>query len=66
MGSDSLLTTSLLQVVNKFIVKICYPQACHKLFQQVVTSLQMTRIEASQILTDLLQLDKIHKSVATC
>ena len=26
----------------KLIVKTCYPQACCKLFQQVVTSLQMT------------------------
>ena len=27
----------------RLIVKTCYPQACCKLFQQVVTSLQMTR-----------------------
>ena len=27
---------------RKLIVKTCYPQACYKLFQQVVTSLQMT------------------------
>ena len=43
---DRLLTTSLLQVVDelvdKLIVKTCYPQACYKLLQQPVTSLQMT------------------------
>ena len=56
MACDSLLTTSLLQVVNihnilvaKLIVKGCYPQACCKLFQQVVTSLQVT---TNSILTD--------------
>ena len=42
MACDSLLTTSLLQVVKrllgKLIVKICYPQDCCKLFQQVVKS----------------------------
>ena len=27
---------------GRLIVKTCYPQACCKLFQQVVTSLQMT------------------------
>ena len=26
----------------KLIIQTCYPQACCKLFQQVVTSLQMT------------------------
>ena len=45
MACDSLLTTSVLQVVNrlvcKLIVKTCYPKAFCKLFQQVVTSLQM-------------------------
>ena len=30
------------QICCKLIVKTCYPQACCKLFQQVVTSLQMT------------------------
>ena len=39
---DSLLTTNLLKVVDRLVFKTCYPQACCKLFQQVVTSLQMT------------------------
>ena len=47
------------QTCWKLIVKTCYPQACCKLFQQVVTSLQL-------ILTDLLQPDEIDKFVATC
>ena len=47
MACVSLLTTNLLQVFDRLvassiIVKTCYPQACCKLFQQVVTSLQMT------------------------
>ena len=37
MALDGLLTTSC-----KLIVKTCYPQACCKLFQQVLTSLQTT------------------------
>ena len=36
------LVASCYQTCYKFIVKTCYPQACCKLFQQVVTSLQMT------------------------
>ena len=45
MACDSLLTTSLLQVVNSFVASLMSKlvvQACCKLFQQVVTSLQMT------------------------
>ena len=37
-----------LQVVNPFcklIVKTCYQKVCYKLFQQVVTSLEMTRLQ---------------------
>ena len=52
-GFRQLVTTSLLQVVNRFvsncqqtcyklIIVTCHQQACCKLFQQVVTSLQMT------------------------
>ena len=40
MACDSLLTTSLLEV-TKLIVKTCYPQACCKLFQRAVRSLEM-------------------------
>ena len=60
MACDSLLTTSLLQVVNRQ-VQTCYQQAGCKLFQQVVTSLQMTRLKSGLIkLTSLLQLvDKL-------
>ena len=47
------------QIGCKLIAKICYPQACCKLFQQVEASLQMTRC---LILTDLAQLDKLDKS----
>ena len=48
MACDSLLTTSLLQVVNrlaacKLIVKTCYPQACCKMFQQVEIMLQVAK-----------------------
>ena len=43
----------------------CYPQACCKLFQQVVTCRQMASCN-SLILTDLLQHDKIDKFVGTC
>ena len=42
MACDSLLTTNLLKVVDRLVFKTCYSQACCKLFQQVVTSLQMT------------------------
>ena len=47
MACDSLLTTGLLQVVNRFVAswlskRVINAQACCKLFQQVVTSLQMT------------------------
>ena len=45
------------QTCCKLIAETCYPQACCKLLQQVVTSL---------ILTDFLQLDEINKFVATC
>ena len=46
MGSHGLR-----QVVNdKFILKTCYPQACCKLFQQVVISLQMTQQVATSLI----------------
>ena len=38
------LVASCYQTCYKFIVKTCYPQACCKLFQQVVTSLQTTSL----------------------
>ena len=43
----------------KLIVKTCYPQACCKFFQQVVTSLQMRSCNKPN-LTDLLQVDEIN------
>ena len=52
------------QTCCKLIVKTCYPQACCKLFQQVVTSLQMTSCNKPD--TNLLHLDEIDKFVATC
>ena len=39
---DDKSVASCQQTCCKLIVKTCYPQACYKLFQQVVTSLQMT------------------------
>ena len=39
---DDKPVASCQQTCCKLIVKTCYPQACCKLFQQVVTSLQMT------------------------
>ena len=38
---DDKSVASCQQTCCKLIVKTCYPQACCKLFQQVVTSLQM-------------------------
>ena len=69
MAYDSLSMTSLLQVVDqqtchKLIVKTCYPQACCKLFQQVLANLQMTSYN-KLVNTDSLKLDKIDKFVAT-
>ena len=39
---DDKSVVSCQQTCCKLIVETCYPQACYKLFQQVVTSLQMT------------------------
>ena len=39
---DDKSVASCQQNCCKLIVKTCYPQACCKLFQQVITSLQMT------------------------
>ena len=51
------------QTCCKLIVKTCYhPQACCKLFQQVVTSLQITCCNKPDFST----LDGIEKLVATC
>ena len=69
MACDSLLTTSLLQVVNRLVAtrlsKLVLKKVCCKLFQQVVTSLQVTSCNKPD-LTCLLQLDEIHKLLATC
>ena len=61
MVCDSLLTTSLLQVVYRFLASLLPkldPQACNEFFQQVVTSLQMA-IATSLILTDYRNLMKL-------
>ena len=41
---DDKSDASCQQTCCKLIVETCYPQACCKLFQQVVTSLQMTSL----------------------
>ena len=61
---DDKTVASCQQTCCKLIVKTCYPQACCKLFQQVVTSLEMTNCNKPD--TNLLQLDEIDKFVATC
>ena len=67
MACSSLLTTSLLQVVNRLDASCPrYPQACHKLFQQVATSLKETSCNKPDFNKPLLQLDEINKLVATC
>ena len=44
MACDILLTKRLLSTdLSKVDCQNCYPQVCYKLFQQAVTSLQMTR-----------------------
>ena len=58
------VATGLLHVVNRLVASCLFQQTCCKLFQQVVTSLQMTN--CNKILTALLQLDEIGKFVATC
>ena len=52
------------QTCCKLIVKTCYPQACCKLFQQVLANLQMTSYN-KLVKTDSLKLDKTDKFVAT-
>ena len=39
---DDKPVASCQQTCCELIVQTCYQQACHKLFQQIVTSLQMT------------------------
>ena len=46
--------------------KTHYPQASLKLFQEVITNLQMASCNKLGNLTDLLQLDQIQKFVTTC
>ena len=41
-GLRRLVTTNLLQVVNRLVASWLFQQACCKLFQQVVRSIQMT------------------------
>ena len=57
---DSKSVTSCQQTCCKLIVKICYSQAYCKLFQQVVTSLQMTSCNRLT-LPSLVQVDEIYK-----
>ena len=51
-------------VESKWIVQTCYQKASCKLFQQVVTSLQVTSSNKPD-LAGLLQLDEIDELVAT-
>ena len=50
---DNKSVASCQQACSKLIVRTCYPQACCKLFQQVVTSLQMTNCNKSDFNNDL-------------
>ena len=56
---DYKFVASCQQTCCKLIIVICHQQACCKLFQQVVTSLQMTRFRR------LLPLDENYKFVVT-
>ena len=50
------------QTCYKLIIRTCYPQACCKLFQQVVTSLLVSSCNKPDFeQTVLLQLDEIDK-----
>ena len=54
MTCNSLLTLSLLQVVNfccTLIVKTCYQQTCCKLFQQTVANMQMNCNQPVKLIT---------------
>ena len=53
---DAKLVASCQQTCCKLIVQTRSQQACCKLFQQVITSLQTTKVATSPILTGLLQL----------
>ena len=53
---DAKLVASCQQTCCKLIVQTRSQQAYCKLFQQVITSLQMTKVATSPILTGLLQL----------
>ena len=61
---DDKSVESCQQSCCKLIVKTCYQQACLKLFQQVVKSLQITSCN-KPCFKDLLKLDKTDKIVAT-
>ena len=59
---DDKSLASCQQICYKLIVKTCYPQACCKLFQQVVTSLPVSSCNKPDFeQTVLLQLDEIDK-----
>ena len=65
-AKNVLIATTVLTFCNRFIVKACcYQQACWKLFQQVVTSLQMTSCNKPdfKLILDLLQLNEIDRFV---
>ena len=61
---DDKTVASCQQIRCKLIVRTSYLQVCYKLFQQVVTSLQMTSCNKPD--TNLLHLDESDKFVATC
>ena len=55
LNIDNRSVASCQQNCCKLIVKTCYPQACCKLFQQVVYLVCKWQVATSLILTDLLQ-----------
>ena len=65
MAFDSLLTTSLLQVVNRFVEIDCQNLLSTDLLQVVSTSCKKEvckwQVVATLILTDILQFDDIQK-----
>ena len=68
MAYDSLLTTSLLQVVNRLVASWLSKLLSTSLLQVVSTSCNKSandKLQQAWFLTDLLQLDEIDKLVAT-
>ena len=64
MACNSLMTTSLLQIVNRPVASCLSKLVFHRQVQQVVTGLQIT--SCNKLDLDLLQRDEIEEFVATC